>query len=593
MFLSIFRGTPDMPVLEQSIWNTYTFSEGDLERNRQRMERGILPWWAVDAWKVDMWRPLPSLSHWLDFWLFGENPLPMHVHSVLLYGLVCLAVGLLFRSLLGRAALFASLLFAVDAAHGMTVGWLSNRHALYMTMFSVLSLLAHHQARRRADWTRPWGAWGTYGVLSVVFLALALFSSEGAVGLGGYFLAYALFLDPLARTRRDGHPCAFNPTGALRAIVTLLPQLAAVVVWRAIYTGLGHGTLGSWLYTDPLKEPAAFLYNFPVYYPLSLFGLFGTPDCALWLGVPAAYRAPCLSFVIVYLALMAWGLYAVLRDRAGARFLALGCAIALIPTCSTLPADRNLMLASVGAVGLIGVALRWYWDLPLPRRRYLPRRLFIAVCVLVHIVLSPLLLPGASYMVALMDRGFRHVNESAVPADPGRGTRYVVLNTPLDYLGASLPVFRAATGQAQPTRWWWLCAGPEPVEVERLDEHRIALRPRGGFLPRPFGQIFRWPEGYPMAVGDEVRLDGMAAQVIATRDDGRPIEVQFTFDRPLDSPDFQWVTWSQGEYIPTGLPPVGQTMVVAGLDRGAIARRILQTLAPGSMAAAKTGGQTD
>ncbi|MCF6286911.1 MAG: hypothetical protein L3K26_17240, partial [Candidatus Hydrogenedentes bacterium] len=121
VFLSTFRGTPDMPMLEQSIWDTYTFSEGDLARNRLRMERGILPWWAVEGWKVDMWRPLPSLSHWLDFSLFGENSFLMHLHSILMYGIACMAVGLLFRSLLGRAAVIAGLLFAVDAAHGMTV----------------------------------------------------------------------------------------------------------------------------------------------------------------------------------------------------------------------------------------------------------------------------------------------------------------------------------------------------------------------------------------------------------------------------------------------------------------------------------------
>lgn len=591
VFLTIFRGAPDIPILEQSIWDTYTFSEGDPARNHERMERGILPWWAVADWKVDVWRPLPSLLHWLDFRVFGENPVPMHAHSVLLYGAVCAAVALLFRALMGRAALLAALLFAVDAAHGMTVGWLSNRHALYMTGLCTLALLAHHRGRSAASWDRPWGAWRGYGAMAVTALALALFCSEGAVGLGGYLFAYAVCLDPLARTARGGQPREIYAAGAIRAVLILLPYLAVVVLWRALYTGLGHGTHGSWLYTDPLHEPAAFLQHFPLYYPLSLFGVFGAPDCGIWLGLPDAARAPFLILVALYLAVVAWGLWPVIREQAVARFLALGCALALVPACSTLPADRNLMLPSLGAMGVLGAALWWYAHLPGDGRSTLRRRLFVGICGGVNLVLSPLLLPGASYTVAHMDRGFRHANDSAVPREPAPGVTYIALNTPLDYLGASLPVYRAATGQAQPAGWRWLCAGPHPVEVERLDGHRLVLRPHGGFLAPLFSQIFRRPEDFPMAAGDEVRLDGMAARVIETTGTGRPLAVQFTFDAPLDSAAFQWITWSGGAYTPIALPAAGDRIEVPGLDIGLILRRFVQahlTGAPGGDS--ETGG---
>jgi hypothetical protein len=590
VFLSIFRGTPDIPVLEQSIWDTYTFSEGDLAQNAERKERGILPWWAVDGWKVDMWRPLPSLSHWLDFQCFGESPLPMHLHSILLYGAVCAMVAALFRAILGPAAWLGALVFAVDAAHGMTVGWLSNRHALYMTGLAVLSLLAHHRARSAATWTRPWGA-GYPATIAAVLLGAALFCSEGAVGLGGYYFAYAVMLDPLARTRRDGSACALNPWGAARATLMLLPYLATVAAWRAIYSSFGHGTFGSWLYTDPLREPAAFLQHFPLYYPLSLFGLFGAPDCGIWMGLPDPVKGPVFGFVFAFLGFMVWGFLAPLRASAQARFLVLGCVLALVPACSTLPADRNLMLPSLGAAGLVGTTIWWYCH-ACPDRR-LPRmaRIFLALCIGVHLVLSPLTLPGASLTVAHMDRGFRHANDSAVPTAPEPGVQYIALNTPLDYLGASLPIYRAANGLPQPAVWRWLCAGPNPVRVERLDAHTLILRPHGGFLAPYFGQIFRRPRDFPMRAGEEVCLDGMVARVLDVSGTGRPITVQFTFEKSLDDPAFRWLTWSVGEYVPVAIPAPGASIDVPGLDLSLILWRLLESHFPGAAGQSLPSGQ--
>ena len=46
IFLSILKGSPGLEGLEEHFLNTFSFSEGDLDKNRIRMERGIMPWWS-------------------------------------------------------------------------------------------------------------------------------------------------------------------------------------------------------------------------------------------------------------------------------------------------------------------------------------------------------------------------------------------------------------------------------------------------------------------------------------------------------------------------------------------------------------------
>ena len=117
-----------------------------------------------------------------------------------------------------------------------------------------------------------------------------------------------------------------------------------------------------------------------------------------------------------------------------------------------------------------------------------------------------------------------------------------------------------------PERWWWLSAGNRPVQVERISEKTIALRPEAGFLQRPWSQIFRRPETDPMPQGHRVRLSGMEALVIQSDSKGRPQEVHFTFDVPLEDPSLKWLAWSEGTYVPFTPPPLGTTITVEGLD---------------------------
>ena len=79
-------------------------------------------------------------------------------------------------SLIGlvAAAALAALLYVIDDARGMPVGFIANRNALLATVFGVLSLIAHDRWRR--------DGWHSVVVVVPFCLLLALLSAEAGTG---------------------------------------------------------------------------------------------------------------------------------------------------------------------------------------------------------------------------------------------------------------------------------------------------------------------------------------------------------------------------------------------------------------------------
>ena len=52
----------------------------------------------------------------------------------------------------------------------------------------------------------------------------------------------------------------------------------------------------------------------------------------------------------------------------------------------------------------------------------------------------------------------------------------------------------------------------------------------------------------------------MSIVIDAITSDGRPREVVFRFDRPLEDPSLRWLHWDDGLYAPFTLPQPGETV---------------------------------
>ncbi len=102
------------------------------------------------------YRPLVTLSFWLDLHLSNANPRWFHTVNLLLYALAAAAVTLVLWELLhsGVWALLGGLLFAAHSSHVESVAFVSGRTDIMLTLFTGIAAFALLRSFRKHD--RRW-----------------------------------------------------------------------------------------------------------------------------------------------------------------------------------------------------------------------------------------------------------------------------------------------------------------------------------------------------------------------------------------------------------------------------------------------------
>ncbi|MEY4583492.1 MAG: hypothetical protein RL701_8195, partial [Pseudomonadota bacterium] len=122
----------------------FTFTTGDAAKNAQLMdEAALLPWWTEPRHLNAFFRPLSAATHVFDFHVWPRSAALMHLHSVLWYCVLLLALASVYRTLEPEWPLLTGLgllLYAIDDAHGATVGWIANRNAIISAALSLPAL---------------------------------------------------------------------------------------------------------------------------------------------------------------------------------------------------------------------------------------------------------------------------------------------------------------------------------------------------------------------------------------------------------------------------------------------------------------------
>ena len=536
---AMLRPELGFPEAVDPVWGLFAFMDGNPARNRAFMELGIFPWWTEPRLRAQFLRPVTALTHLFDHEVAPGRPVFAHAHSLLWLAVCVILAGLLYRSAFGGAAAgLATLLFAVDDAHGIPVAWLANRNALIALALGLAAIVLHDRGQRLdARWARVCGP---------LCLLAGLLSAEAAVGAVAYLFAYAVFLPtPVWRLDRRG----WWARG-----LTLVPHAVAAIAWKALHSAGGFGAWGSGLYIDPGREPLAYVSAALVRIPILLLAQW-TPipaEVAMVLSPPMRAGLAAVGVgVVVALMLWAW------RRSAGAPavgWFLLGSVLAAVPVAAVFPSNRVLVFVGVGVFGAIGYAVA-VGD---PR---VGGRWLVVALLIVHLPLAAVgtvLTPPA---VHYLGNGLPGRCSAAVAPDEALDDTTLVFINAHALCAAYVLPSRALDGWTRPAHVRVLGSLFSDMEVSRTGPRALTVRVPDGYHHHPMDRLMRRGD-VPMPVGRVVRLSGFEARIEGHNAEGRVDRVRFVFDRPFDDRRLRLFILGAEGAAPFTPPAEGDTVYV-------------------------------
>ncbi len=544
----MLRSEPGLGGFEYRPLDIFGFARGDDEQIRALMDEGVYSWWAHPQLKLYFWRPISSLSHALDHLLWPEHPVWMHAHSLLWFAVLLALLARLYQRFEPRpwVAGLALWLYAIDDAHGWTVGWVAHRNALIAAVLSLPALLCYQ--RWRVHGWQP-GLW-----LGPLFLAAGLAAGESAVAVLGYLVAYAYVLDSGSLTTR---------------LWRLWPYGAVIVSWQGLYSGLGYGAFGSGIYVDPVRDPLRFLKQLGESLPALLHGQLGPIWSDLWLMLPPVAKPRLWALLMMSLVILGALFLPLLRRDRTARFWALGMLLAAVPVCATFPSDRLLIFVGVGGAGLVSCFLGSFLDdtarVGRPSIPSWATALCAAGLVLVHLLLAPLMAPFRSLTAKAVQAPIEAIDTSIPKNEAITRQTLVSVNGPHEMPFAYLPILRQIRGEPRPAAVRSLAQGLRRLTITRTDARTLRITRRGGHFEHPFEHMLRGP-GVRLGLGEVVEIRGLSIEVISLTDHGWPSEIEYRFDVDLEDPSLHWVLWDAGGFVPFEVPDIGESVTLPALD---------------------------
>lgn len=513
---------------------------------RAAQDTGYMPWWAsLDSQTPRQMRPLGAFFLWIDLRLWPNQAFPAHAHSLFMYFWLALAVGGLYRRLFRDAgptgpatAGLAALMYAIDDAHGVTIGYIHERSRIIAVALVALACTAYVK-QRQTGW-RPGWYWGP------IAFAAAVATYEAGILALAILIPYALILDEAPVRQR---------------LQALAPYAVVAACWRAIYALNDFASAKSGMYADPLGEPARFarhvLEQFPIYLGSTLLAVPADPflffgPTKYWIG----WTVSLVSALVLLFCLRDF-----LRRDKFARFFLLVTLLGAGPACAAFINDRLLMVAQIGGCGLAARFLATAFE----ERADAWRRPLVRVLVLCHLAVPVVLLP---IRTMTMDWVFgRHQRAMFAVLDAmtdAHGRIVVLVNTP-EMITALTPSLALQRRRLDAEGVIMLGATSERLVVTRPDASTLSLSPDDGYLSDRMSVFVRSTDD-PFRVGDAVPVLGTTIEVAEITEDARPARVLFQGASALDGGEYLFLVWEDGNLRRFTVPSVGDERVLPATD---------------------------
>lgn len=551
-----FAGSKTPGSLAFAIKHQFLFFNSHVDNYSVLQESGSLPWWLPEDAQVHFWRPLSTLSHWLDYQLWPNSPQLMHLHSGLIVLFAWLAFFLLYRKLLPSPAWanLALLLLVLDISLIFPLDWIAARNSLLLMLIAPLMLLA----LMRQHW---------FGYALALFCySAALLTAEAGVSLLAFVAAYLL--------------CLSNKSWRHKLLL-FAAFIGITVLWRLHYQAQHYGAIGVGHYIDILYSPVAFIQHALTFYPLLIIHLItGAEGIDFYLQGTWRNVLAVLGFAVLLLPV-----FVAKRLQMANKvwwFFYLSAVLSLVPLSSITLSDPRL---SVLAFAFFSPALAMIIATFFQNRNTMAAggfgltKVFVYLSIACHIVLSAFALLALSFLSSnssdAIDARFNQFNS------PAFDKQHVLIANSVDPFRLMYQPYRAAFyQQAMPLSVRSLLLAESTVSIRRISETQYQLSQQQGmrlsvnaisaYNPRLVDGV----EGMSHLLmgffhnGDYQFYQGQQFEyaesriVIATLQDKRPKSMIVT----LKKTDIIWLFWDwhsrQYQQLPT--LAVGETREIKG-----------------------------
>jgi protein O-mannosyl-transferase len=227
--------------------------------------------------------PLTWTMWWVEWRLWGDNPIGYHVVNVLLHAANAILVWIILQQLKIPGAWLAGLVFAIHPVNVATVAWISEQKSTLSMFFYALAILLYLRFDEE-------GRWNWYGLALAAFL-LALFSKTAVVMLPVVLLGCAWWKRGKVRWKDVVRSVPFFMLSLFLGLVTIWFQFEHILKGHPAWTN-------SFLSRVIMSGEVPWFYLSKVFWPVGLTLVYPrwNLDSSQWISyLPGIALLSCLA----------------------------------------------------------------------------------------------------------------------------------------------------------------------------------------------------------------------------------------------------------------------------------------------------------